>query len=311
MSQNYITLSRSKLYGLVWTTPVTELAKQFGISDVALAKRCRAINIPLPPRGYWARVAAGQTPRRPPLPPFGVERRRAGRALPPPEPEITFDPGRKTSTSAGDELELPTITVTATTDLTSACDLVKRTARHLKHPRRAELKFTRGEAHGPILRLHVAPASLDRALLLADSFLKAVVEQGWAPMPAPEPEPRRHSYGQATVNDQPRGPSYADLDVDGCRIAFELEERAEERPVPPTPAELRRRLRPPGDSPPLRTETVWSGHLRLRRTRLDYPYDIAAKSWYETNNRTLDALFPRVLADFRTVAARIKAVDER
>jgi hypothetical protein len=39
MSQNYITLSRSRLYELVWTTPVTELAKQFGISDVALAKR--------------------------------------------------------------------------------------------------------------------------------------------------------------------------------------------------------------------------------------------------------------------------------
>ena len=332
MSQNYITLSRSKLYELVWTTPVTELAKRFGISDVALAKRCRAINIPLPPRGYWARIAAGQTPRRPPLPPFGVERRRAGRALPPPattpsyvttprttgaaagtspEPEITFDPGRKTSNSTSDELELPTITVTATTDLTAACDLVKRTARHLKHPRRAELKFTRGEAHGPILRLHVAPASLDRALLLADSFLKAVAERGWAPIPAPEPEPRRQSYGQVTVSDQPCGPSYADLDVDGCRIAFELEERAEERPVPPTPAELRRRLRHPGDRPPLRTETVWSGHLRLRRTRLDYPYDIAAKSWYETNHRTLDILFPRMLADFRAVAARMKEVDEQ
>ena len=70
MPTNFITLSRSALYDLVWTKPVTELAKEFGISDVALAKRCRAINIPLPPRGYWARVAAGQTPKRPPLPPF-------------------------------------------------------------------------------------------------------------------------------------------------------------------------------------------------------------------------------------------------
>ena len=62
MPTNYITLPRSELYELVWTRPVTELAKEFGISDVALAKRCRALNIPLPPRGYWAKVAAGQSP---------------------------------------------------------------------------------------------------------------------------------------------------------------------------------------------------------------------------------------------------------
>ena len=34
---NFITLPRSQLYDLVWTKPVTELAKRFGISDVALA----------------------------------------------------------------------------------------------------------------------------------------------------------------------------------------------------------------------------------------------------------------------------------
>ena len=38
MRQNYITLPRSKLYELVWSKPVVELAKEFGISDVALAK---------------------------------------------------------------------------------------------------------------------------------------------------------------------------------------------------------------------------------------------------------------------------------
>lgn len=63
--KNFITLSRSALYELVWTRPVTELANEFGISDVALAKRCRALKIPVPPRGHWAKVAAGQTPKRP------------------------------------------------------------------------------------------------------------------------------------------------------------------------------------------------------------------------------------------------------
>src|SRR5579863_5896387 len=63
-----ITLSRDDLYELVWSKPMSELAKDFGISDVALAKRCRRLSIPVPGRGYWARVDAGQQPYRPQLP---------------------------------------------------------------------------------------------------------------------------------------------------------------------------------------------------------------------------------------------------
>jgi len=51
MPPNFITLPRSELYDLVWSKPVTEVARELGISDVALAKRCRALNIPLPWRG--------------------------------------------------------------------------------------------------------------------------------------------------------------------------------------------------------------------------------------------------------------------
>ena len=42
MPTNYITLTRQELYDMVWATPMSSLAKDFGISDVALAKRCRA-----------------------------------------------------------------------------------------------------------------------------------------------------------------------------------------------------------------------------------------------------------------------------
>src|ERR1700733_15099851 len=63
-----LVLSREDLYELVWSKPMSELAKDFGISDVALAKRCKRLGIPVPGRGYWARVDAGQTPHRPKLP---------------------------------------------------------------------------------------------------------------------------------------------------------------------------------------------------------------------------------------------------
>lgn len=55
-------LSREDLYELVWSKPMAELAKDFGMSDVALAKRCRKIGVPVPGRGYWTRIAAGQEP---------------------------------------------------------------------------------------------------------------------------------------------------------------------------------------------------------------------------------------------------------
>jgi hypothetical protein len=44
------------------------LAVQYGISDVGLAKVCRRYNIPRPPRGYWAKIQAGQRARKTPLP---------------------------------------------------------------------------------------------------------------------------------------------------------------------------------------------------------------------------------------------------
>ncbi|MBK1827361.1 hypothetical protein [Haloferula rosea] len=45
------------------------MSEELGVSDVAIAKRCRKLNIPRPPRGYWAKVEAGRRPKRPPLPP--------------------------------------------------------------------------------------------------------------------------------------------------------------------------------------------------------------------------------------------------
>lgn len=61
-------VDREKLYEQVWTIPGSRLAPLYGISDVALAKACKRHKIPRPPRGYWAKLAAGQKPLRKPLP---------------------------------------------------------------------------------------------------------------------------------------------------------------------------------------------------------------------------------------------------
>lgn len=68
MNHSEIKITRRELYNLVWTDPVTQLAKQYGFSDVWLAKICRRNNIPRPPRGYWAQRQSGKNVQKQPLP---------------------------------------------------------------------------------------------------------------------------------------------------------------------------------------------------------------------------------------------------
>lgn len=60
--------TRAEFYELVWSKPMTHLAKEFGLSDVALHKVCRKHDIPNPPLGWWAKKAAGKKVERIPLP---------------------------------------------------------------------------------------------------------------------------------------------------------------------------------------------------------------------------------------------------
>ena len=61
-------VSVAELYELVWEKPMHTLSREFGVSDVGLAKICKRHNIPRPERGYWARLYAGRKVKKPPLP---------------------------------------------------------------------------------------------------------------------------------------------------------------------------------------------------------------------------------------------------
>lgn len=64
-------LTRSALYAAVWTEPIRTVARSLDVSDVGLAKACRVAGVPVPPRGFWAKLQHGQpAPPRPPLPPL-------------------------------------------------------------------------------------------------------------------------------------------------------------------------------------------------------------------------------------------------
>lgn len=60
--------TRQQLYDLVWSTPMTKLAKTLVMSDVGLRKICVKHDIPTPPLGYWAKLNFGKPVKQPPLP---------------------------------------------------------------------------------------------------------------------------------------------------------------------------------------------------------------------------------------------------
>lgn len=60
---------RKELYDKVWAMPVRIMAKEYGVSNVAIAKTCRKLHVPVPGTGYWAKKAANRPVEpRPPLP---------------------------------------------------------------------------------------------------------------------------------------------------------------------------------------------------------------------------------------------------
>ncbi|WP_312938753.1 hypothetical protein [Agrobacterium pusense] len=120
-------MSREELYELVWSTPMQKLAETFGLSDRGLAKTCQRYLVPVPSRGYWAKIDAGQPVKRTPL--RAVENTAlhtvhiGGRQLSAPSPyllEVMATAKREVeaenqllSRSAGDESRLPFLTMPA------------------------------------------------------------------------------------------------------------------------------------------------------------------------------------------------------
>lgn len=61
-------VSREQLYEEVWAEPMTKVAARYGVSSSFLARVCARLNVPRPPRGHWAKLAAGKASKRSELP---------------------------------------------------------------------------------------------------------------------------------------------------------------------------------------------------------------------------------------------------
>lgn len=65
----YAKTTRQQLYAEVWAEPMIHVAKRYGVSGRGLGKVCDRHDIPVPPRGWWAKKAHGHKVRPTPLPP--------------------------------------------------------------------------------------------------------------------------------------------------------------------------------------------------------------------------------------------------
>jgi len=178
------TITREGLFDLVWSQSMRSLAVRFGISDVALAKRCRKLRIPVPGRGFWARVAAGHRDRRPtlPAPRTAVERSPIHFAEPPAQ-NSTPPPDHAVPLTEGPVWEqqqfesLPQNRIVARKRL-SRSPLIHATARSLADHHGPPERRTRTYGDGT-LDVAVAGRSARRALLLLDSFVQACAARGF------------------------------------------------------------------------------------------------------------------------------------
>lgn len=161
-----VALTRTELYEKVWSKSMRTIAKEFGISDVGLAKLCRRHEIPLPGRGYWARIQFGQKPEKSALPP----------ASDPSLDAITIH--RSEPKSRGNPRptwgeDIPTILVAADRQITHS--LVNRIERSISRKRTDERGFLLTNA-GRTVPLKICEKSLTRALRILDSLFAALDE---------------------------------------------------------------------------------------------------------------------------------------
>ena len=259
--------SRDELYAAVWAEPKQALAKKIGISDVGLGNVCRKLRIPVPSRGYWARLASGQKPIKPALPKlrkgdlteYKVFRWREG-----PDSEGEVRP-RKVAAAPDDAERIPVPKV-----LHYLHPLLQK---HLDSFGQMEGKFADFLKGHTCVALWVSPESLDRALRIMTTLFEALEARGGR-IEVTKHEP--NFYGRYHAKPSQTGVWFGEFFV-----PFSLSESSKIVVIPPPPPEpppkRPSRWDPPASTRPLEPTKVNkpSGMLTLR---------LEGRSWISPSN---------------------------
>jgi hypothetical protein len=182
------TWNREELYKDVWEQPLTKLQTKYGVSNVAIGKACRKLRVPLPGRGYWAKLAAGHKVKPAPLPVFKdapVVMRLKTEATPKP-------------TTDSSDPELAKIAEVRSHPLAPRAEqhkLVQSAASLLRRARTDDYGRTEPHTERPCLDIRVSKELLDRALPLMSTIIFALEENG-LPVKVEQGSTSAHIFGQ-------------------------------------------------------------------------------------------------------------------
>jgi hypothetical protein len=176
------TWNREELYAEVWEQPLMKVAPKYGISNVALGKVCRKLQIPLPGRGYWVKKEFGKPVKRLSLPvakdlpvvhrqKFPVAQDISDSKTVSPQPEPT-DPEFLRIV----ELESRHIVIDAEA---KRHKLVVATGRILKEARPDEKGMLPLRYDMPCLEIRVSRGALERSLTFLNAVILALEGEGF------------------------------------------------------------------------------------------------------------------------------------
>ena len=292
-----IIYQRGVLYEEVWAEPMRDVAVRYGVSDVALAKTCRKLGVPVPGRGYWAKHKVGKAPERTPLPPLpeGERESALGYRWGPrskPEPLEGLD--------AADVLELPG-PVVVPEELDHPHKLVALSARYLQKARPVDGVVSARAS--TCLDIAVSPTCLDRALRIFDALLKALEAAGLTVEVTPvgeSPTAPRPSYYDPHPEVEPRRlerVTRALCDAEWIELRLtERVRRIEDKGPAPVDGSERGRERFYAYEP--------TGQLALWLPNVTAP-GVRTK-WQETKQQRLEELLPEFVAYLTTAALSFK-----
>ena len=279
MKARTITLHRNELYKQVWEEPLTRLAKEYGISDVALKKICRKLKVPTPPLGYWAkRLYRKRVPRKPPLPKLKVgEPSSHNLHIQKPKKEVEdLDPEVKELIAAEMRRAKP---ITIPRKLRAPHKLVEEAREILTGLKPDDYGVLRPH-NKKYLDIRVAPANLVRALRIMNVLIKSLELRGFQ------------------VENEVYRSTRTYVSILGGKIYFRLHEKIQRLDHVPTAAEKRELARYNHSFMP-RYDFLPTGKLTLQID--EYGKYGFRKTWSDTNHQQVE----ETLNDFIIAAIKI------
>jgi hypothetical protein len=191
MDDQTIRFTREEIYEKVWSKPMSSLAKEWGISDVGLAKICKRYNIPRPGLGHWARKQHGYNPTQPPLPQLEgkviieIERVEKQNRI------FDLKQAQEAVQKAAFEKEMESQVIVPRA-LIDPHPLVAKTEKSLRTAKPDDRGILR--AYGPgTLSAAVGRNSIDRAMRILNTLIKALEKRG-IKVKVDETESQGHQY---------------------------------------------------------------------------------------------------------------------